>query len=129
MINQGEEGPVAPVLKGVEEDADVFGTDDVGKRLVALGLDLVPDAPLTPEVVAEETFECLLGLVDGRARQLLHILTVNEEILHLSGSQIRDAEVRIVLPELAGPPGIAIDGFWPQSCKLDKAQVVLIPLL
>ncbi len=63
------------------------------------------------EVVSEESFESLLGLVDGGTRKLSHVLAMDEEILHLSGGQIRDVEVGIVLAELAHPSGIGLDGF------------------
>jgi hypothetical protein len=64
-----------------------------------------------PEVGSEEPLESLLGLIDGGAGKLAHVLPMDEEILHLSGSQIRDAEVRIVLAELPNPSGIGLDGF------------------
>ena len=128
VIDEGVEGAVATVVEAVEEDADVFRADDVGKRLVALRLDLAPDVPLPTEMGSEKPLESLLGLVDGGARKPAHVLPMNEEILHLSGSQIRDAQVGIVLAELANPSGIGLDGFGFQSCKLDKAEVVLIPI-
>ena len=90
VIDEGEEGAVAAVLEGVEEDADVFWADDVGKWLVALGFNLIPNVPLMSEVVSEEAFESLLGLVDGGACKLLNILPMDDEIQDLCGSQIRD---------------------------------------
>lgn len=128
VVDEGEEGAVATVVEGVEEDADVLRADDVGERLVTLGFDFIPDVPVPTEMGSEEAFEGLLGLVDGGASKLADVLAMDDEILHLPRRQIRDAEAGIMLAELTDPSGIGFDGFGVQSGKLDKAQVVLIPI-
>jgi hypothetical protein len=72
--------------------------------------------------------ESLLGLIDGGAGKLAHVLPVDEEILHLPGSQIRDAEVKIVLAELAKPSGIRPRWSWVLVPQAGQTQVVLIPI-
>ena len=128
MIDEGEEGAVTTVIEGFKEGADVLWTDDVRKRFVAFWFDLIPDLPLLAEVVTKESLESLLGLVNGGAGKLTHVLAMDEKVLNLRCAQFRDVKLRVVPGELANPSRVVLDGFRAQSCKLDKAKVILIPI-
>lgn len=82
LIDDGAEGAVAPVAEGSQEQGDLVAGENVGERFVALDVDLLPDVPFQPEVVAVEAAQCADGLVEGGGSELALVLEVHEEVEH-----------------------------------------------
>lgn len=80
MVEEGEEGAVAAIVEGAQEEGNFFAGEDVREGLFASDFDLGPDLPAEAKVVAEEGAQRTDGLVDGVPLELELGLQVEEEI-------------------------------------------------
>lgn len=103
LIDDGAECAVATVAKGPQEQGDLVAGEDVGKRFLALDVDLFPDVPVEAEVVAVKGTQTANGLVERGGGQFALILEVDEEIEHARRGQRGEILIREMTAELADP--------------------------
>ena len=103
LIDDGAVGAVAAVTKGAQETSDLVAGEHVGKRFVALDVDLFPDVPVEAEVVAVEGAQRADGLVECARPELALVLKVDEEVEHALRRQVGQVLVRVMSGELADP--------------------------
>lgn len=127
LIEDGEEGPVAPVVEGSQQQGNLVTSQDVGKRFLAFDVDLFPNIPVEPEVVAVKGAQSADGLIDGGRRKLAVVLEVDEEIEHAGRWQIGKLVIRVVGVELMDPAVVALPAPLGETFELDEAGEVLIP--
>jgi hypothetical protein len=124
-----EDGPEAVLTNRAEELADLLATHDVGQRLIAADLDLVPALPLTLEMIAVEGAQGAHGLVDGGVLQLAPGAQRDEEIQDLALAEVLRGGRLTVPRELPQPVQVGLAAARLQVFEFDKANEVLIPRL
>jgi hypothetical protein len=129
LVKQGEVGPVATVAKGGQETGDLLAGEDMREWLLAADFDLGPDLPFEVEVVAVKGAQGADGLIDGRTGQFPLGLKMEQEVENLSALETGKVLVGIMVGELANPTEVGFDGALPETFEVDKAGVLLIPLL
>ena len=128
LIQDGEEGPVAPVAESPQEQGDLITGQHVGQRFLALDVDLFPDVPVEPEVVAVKGAQAADGLVESGRREFALVLEVDEEVEHARRGQRGQVGFPEMCAELADP-GVVIDAAaLGEAFQLDEAGEVLIPV-
>ena len=101
----------------------------MGQRLLAHDLDLAPDVPVAPEVVAVKVAQPADGLVDGAALEPAHGLQVDEEVQDAAGAEVRGVGTREVAVDLARPVEVDLLRAPGDACELDIALEPGIPWL
>lgn len=127
LIEDGEEGPVAAVAEGSQQQGNLVTSQDVGKRFLAFDVDLFPNIPVEPEVVAVKGAQSADGLIDGGRCELAVVLEVDEKIEHAGRWQIGKLVIRVVGVELMDPAVVALPAPLGETFELDEAGEVLIP--
>lgn len=127
LVDHGAERAVASVTESAQKLGDFAAGEDLRKRFVAQGVDLFPDVPVEPEVVAVERAQSADGLVEGGGSELALILQVDEEIEHVGRWQRGEVRLREMIGELADPTVVAQAAAIGEAFELDEAGEVLIP--
>lgn len=99
------------------------------ERFFALDFNLTPNLPFKIEVIPVEGAQGAYCLIYGVARKIPLGLKVEEEVEDLSTFQSGKMLSRIVCRELFDPSEIGLGGTLAKSFELDKAGILLIPLL
>ena len=129
VVEQGEVGPVATIPKGGQEPGHLFPGEDMREWFLAADFDLGPDLPFEVEVVAKEGAQGTDRLIDGGTGQFAFVLEMEQEVKDLTIFETGQMLIRIVVGELADPAEVGLDGALPQPFEVDKAGVLLIPVL
>ena len=116
-------------LRGHRSLSDSHLTFDIRAAILTQDLDLLPDVPVAPEVVAVEGAQGTDRLVDRAAMEIPFGLEVDEEIQNLRLAESREVELGIMIGQLHDPPQVGVLGLLTQSFELDKARVLLIPAM
>lgn len=129
LVEQGEVGPVATVPKGGQETGDLIAGEDMREWCLAADFDLGPDLPFEVEVVTKEGAQGTDRLIDGGPGQFAFVLKMEQEIKDLTALETGQMLPRIVVGELPDPAEVGFDRALAEPFELDKAGVLLIPLL
>ena len=108
MIHGGEEGSIASVCEGIEEEVDFIPCEHMRKGFVADDLDLAPDLPALVEVIAKEGAKCTDRLVHRAAREIAFVLDVQQEVEYLMAGEIRGVKLWVMGVELTNPAEVGI---------------------
>ena len=127
MVDGGEEGAEARVAEGAQELLYLAAGQDVGQRLVAGDLDLLPDVPAALEVAVVEVAQAADGLVDGAAREPAAYLEVDEEVEDLVGDEVGHVPLGVVAGELPRPVEVDLARAFGDAYELDIALEVSVP--
>lgn len=127
LIQDGEERPIAPVAESPQQQGHLITGQHVGKRLFTLDVDLFPDVPVEPEVVAVKGAQTADGLIDGGGRELAVVLDVDEEVEHALRWGCGEIDLDEIFRKLADPAVITVAGFLGDAFELDEAGEVRIP--
>lgn len=127
LIQDGEESPVAPVAESPQQQGDFIAGQDMGKWLFTFDVDLFPDIPIEPEVVAVKGAQAADSLVDGGGREFAVVLDVDEEVEHASRGGCGEIVLAKEFREMADPAVVTVAGFLGVAFQLDETGEVLIP--
>lgn len=94
-----------------------------------MNLDLLPDPPLVPQMIAIEITQGINGLIDGRTLEVSLGFEVKEKLEDFLATQIRNMFIWIMTSELFDPAQVGTTGRVPETFKVDKAGELLIPIL
>lgn len=129
LIDNGEVGAVATVVKSPEELADFPAGEDVWQGFLALDLDLCPDFPALAEVIAIEGAQGADGLVEGGTGEFSVGLKVEQKVEDLPRTEVGKPLIGMVLSKLRHPAQVGFDGALAQPFELDETAIILIPRL
>ena len=76
------------------------------ERLGALDGDLLPDVPVTPEVISVEGTQRADGLVESAGRELAVVLEVDQEVEYFGLADSVNGTLRVKVGELSNPPEV-----------------------
>ena len=127
MIDDGEKGTVSTIAKRPQETGNLSASEDMGQRFVALDVDLFPDVPVEPDMVAVESAQRTNGLVKRAGTELALVLQVDEEVEHALGSERGKVFLREVSGKLADPAVVGQSAAFGEPFELDEAGEILIP--
>jgi hypothetical protein len=129
VVDGGEEGAVADVAEGAEEEFDLGAGEEVRQRFFADDLDLFPDVPAEFEVAVVEVAQAGDGLVDGAALELAIGLEVDQEVEDLVGLEFRGFLIGVVAGDLTCPVEVDLGRARGETCELDIALELDVPWL
>lgn len=99
----------------------------MGKWLGAADLDLLPNIPLSIEVITVEEANCAKRLIDGAALHPPLLLQMHEKVKNLAGSEPCRRIGRIEGVELANPPEVILLCLLAKIFEMDSANKILVP--